>query len=68
MNVETYWDKPPPEQSPGLRKWIAKVNAGWKPNRRLSQMNYYTAAEYYKVYLWEYLNVLWPLLEPPKSD
>lgn len=39
---------------------------GWRPNRRIRQMCYDCSAEFYGVWLWEYLNVLAPLLQEVK--
>jgi hypothetical protein len=61
--VERYWLEPPPESSPRLSHWLAKVAAGWQPNRRISGMGYYEAAEWYGVYIWEWLNVLRPAID-----
>lgn len=41
---------------------MPRINAGWRPNRRLRSMGYHESAEYFGVYIWEYLNVLYPLL------
>lgn len=62
INTEEYWDRPPPEPSAGLLKWQAKVRAGWKRNRRINQMGYSDSANFFQVYIWEYLNVLQPML------
>lgn len=62
VDVTTYWLSPPPKPSAQLQKWTAKIQAGWKPNRRLRSMGYEEAADYYGVYIWEYLNVLMKLL------
>jgi hypothetical protein len=63
LNVDLYWRDPPPEASAGLVKWLAKVRKGWRPNRRLGGMDYYSCAEYYRIYIWEWFNVLKPALE-----
>lgn len=62
INIEQYWNVPPPEPSPGLVKWLAKIADGWRPNRRIRSMGYYSAAEFYGVYIWEYLHVISPAL------
>ncbi len=64
LKIDLYWQEPPPEPSPSCRKWVAKIEAGWRPNRRISGMGYYTKAEFFNVYVWEYLNVIRPLIHP----
>ena len=63
INVEQYWLKPPPVRSSGCAKWLKKIEAGWKPNRRIGSMGYYEAAEFYGVFIWEYINEIRPALE-----
>lgn len=63
IDVTRYWIDPPPQPSAGLAKWQAKIASGWRPNRRISAMGYYEASEFYGVYIWEYINVIRPLLE-----
>lgn len=62
INIQQYWQHPPLEPSPRLLHWQGKIAAGWEPNRRISSMGYYEASEWFGVYIWEYLNVLRPLL------
>jgi hypothetical protein len=56
--VHDYHRHPPPEPSPAAIKWLRKINAGWRPNRRVRGMGYYERAEFYNVYLWELTNVI----------
>jgi hypothetical protein len=63
LNIELYWQDPPPEPSQRCLHWQAKIRAGWLPNRRIGSMDYYSRAEFFGVYLWEYFNVLLPLME-----
>ena len=63
-----FWGKPPPQSSPRLAYWIARIEAGWRPNRRISRMGYDEAAAFYGVYLWEYFNVLWHKLHPSEPE
>lgn len=63
MNIEEYWASPPPEPSAGLLKWQQRIRDGFMPNRRLRQMGYYESAEFYDVYIWEYIHVIAPLLK-----
>ena len=55
------YDKPP-EQSARCTWWLARFDAGWRPNRRISGLGYYGAAIFYGVWIWEYLNVIAPRL------
>jgi hypothetical protein len=66
-DIETYWSDPPPERSPRCTEWLTKIEAGWKPNRRVRQRDDYGSAEFFGVWLWEYLYVLSPALlgQPP---
>ena len=66
-DVTEYWAKPPPESSATLTYWLAQIEAGWKPNSRVRTMNYHDAAEFFGVFIWEYLTVLSPLLHSPQE-
>lgn len=57
-----YWSQPPLAPSPRLAYWQARIAAGWRPNKRIRGLGYDGAAEFYGVYMWEYLEVLWPIL------
>lgn len=61
-NTETYWTEAPPEESPRCRMWRERIVAGWRPNSRIRTMGYYDSAAYYGVYIWEYLNIISPML------
>jgi len=70
-NVETYWakDEVPPERSEACKRWLAKIEAGWKlPDD--ARWGYYESAEMFGVYIWEWMEVLSPLLRPdaPKES
>jgi hypothetical protein len=47
-----------------LAWWLERINGEeqWRPNRRVRLMGYDEKAEWFGVYLWEYLEVLAPLL------
>ena len=66
-NIEAYWLDPPPEPSPRLKWWLARIAVGWRGNRRVLSQGYYSCAEYFGVYLWEWLNVLSSALEKADS-
>lgn len=57
-----YWENPPPEASPRLQYWKDKIASGWRPNKRVRKMGYDNSAEFFGVYMWEYLHVISPLL------
>lgn len=59
---EKYWSEPPPERSARCSWWVERINRGWRRNRRIASMGYYTASEYFGVHIWEYINVLSPRL------
>lgn len=62
VNRYDYWTERPPMPSPNLLKWQKKIEDGWVPNARISSMGYDESAEFFGVYIWEYINVLLPLL------
>lgn len=64
-DITEYWTSPPPERSERAKYWLQKLNDGWKPNRRIRQLGYEGAAEFFGVYIWEYINVLSPLIHKP---
>lgn len=57
-----YWSDPPPEQSERCRYWLRQIERGWRPNKHIAREGYDTSAEWYGVYIWEYLNVIHPAL------
>lgn len=58
-DVEKFWTHAPPEPSPRLLFWMDRIkNKGWRPNKRVGSHGYYGSAEYYGVYIWEYINVI----------
>ncbi len=61
-NRYQYWMQPPPTQSERCAWWARRIEDGFIPNRRISAMGYDDAAEFYGVYVWEYLNVIAPLI------
>lgn len=63
LDETLYWLSPPPEPSPRLALWLVKINHGWRPNKRIRGLGYHEASNFYGVYIWEYLNVIRPLLE-----
>lgn len=62
IDVTGFWTEPPPKPSEGLKKWMDKIRDGWRPNRRIRSLGYHEAAEFYGVYIWEYINVIGPAI------
>ncbi len=54
-----YWQEPPPEPSASLVKWLRRLRDGWRANRRIGGMGYDSRAEWFRMYLWEYLHVFY---------
>lgn len=67
IDVEAYWGNKPPEPSANCEKWVARIKDGWRPNRRIRAMGYYDSARFFGVYIWEYINVIWPLITELES-
>jgi hypothetical protein len=62
-DVMRYWGEKPPEQSARCAYWIERWEQGtWRPNRRVRREGYHGAAELLGVYVWEYWNVMRPLM------
>jgi hypothetical protein len=54
------YDRPPAGGSARLRWWLGRIEAGWRRNRRIGSMGYDDAAEWFGVYVREYVDVLGP--------
>jgi hypothetical protein len=67
-DIEKYWSQKPPEQSARCAWWVKRIQGGWRPSGRVSSEGYYSSAKYYGVYIWEYLNVISPLLRRSDTD
>lgn len=66
-DVEFHWARWPPEGGPPALSarcayWVRQIEAGWRPPRRIGREGYYNSAEWYGVYIVEYLEVIDPLL------
>ena len=57
-----YWSDRPPCLSPRCRYWLRQVERGWRPNRRIRVQGYDGSAAWYGVYIWEYINVICPMI------
>ena len=65
IDVTQYWETPPPERSSNCMEWMEKIASGWRPNKRIRQMGYHEAANFFGVYIWEFANVLLPAMKGP---
>jgi hypothetical protein len=61
-NHYEYWGTKPPAPSARCTYWVERIQNGWLPNRRIGSMGYDMSAQWYGCWLWEYLNVLYPLI------
>ncbi len=59
---EAYWSDPPPQLSARCSYWVLRFAKGWRPGRRIRHMGYQEATFFYGVYVWEFSNVLAPML------
>jgi len=63
-DATAYWVTVPPVISPRCNYWISRHHAGtWRSNRWVRRQNYHGAAEWLGVWIWEYLNMIRPLIE-----
>lgn len=60
---DLYWDTAPPHPTPILEHWLFNIEKGWRPNNRVRKMGYHDSARFYKVYIFEYLYRIKPILE-----
>jgi len=57
-----YWTEPPPERSERCAYWLRQIQAGWLPSKYVTREGYDGQAQWFGVYLWEYLHVLAPAI------
>ena len=62
-DIEAYWLHPPPKHSPRCEAWLKRIAQGWRPNKRIRSMGYYTSAEWYGVWIWEEQALIQPALK-----
>lgn len=67
-DVELYWTEQPPAMSPRCTWWVSRIKGGWIGNKRTRVMGYYESAAYFGVYIWEWANVLSPLLNERRTS
>lgn len=58
---DQYWSEAPPEISERCNYWARQIERGWRPNRHIPDC-YCCFSEWLGVYIWEYQNVIQPLL------
>lgn len=62
-DVELYWaEGGPAVLSARCAYWVRQIQAGWRPSRRIGGEGYYGSAEWYGIYIGEYVTVIQPLL------
>lgn len=66
-NHYDYWAEAPEDLSPRCAYWVLQIGNGFRPNRRWQMEGYDTSAQLYGVYIWEYLHVIYPLLDGLKD-
>lgn len=57
-----FWRYLPDDLSPRCSWWLRQIEVGWRPNRYIRRMGYDESAEWYGVYIAEYLHVIEPAL------
>lgn len=67
-DIEEHWTSAPPTPSTRCLWWQAKLANGWRPNRRIRALAYHAAARWFGVWIWEYNNVLRPILEKAREE
>lgn len=56
-----YWSSPPPEPSPRVAYWLRRMDEGsWHLTAQLGGNGRDFMAEWLGVYMWEWLEVIWP--------
>lgn len=58
-----YWNDAPPAVSARCQYWVRQIERGWRPNRRIRAECYDCSASWYGVYIWEYNNIIQPLID-----
>jgi hypothetical protein len=62
-----FWRDPPPMMSARCWWWLRQIQRGWRPPRRVRYMGYDSTAQWYGVFMWEYLNLIYPATELPRE-
>lgn len=58
-----YWGDAPPELSDRCLWWVRQISRGWQPNKHIRRECRDCSAQWYGVYLWEFINVIYPALK-----
>ncbi|MFI5436442.1 hypothetical protein ACHMZP_32160 [Rhodococcus baikonurensis] len=67
-DAEDYWLFAPSQLSRRCAYWVRQIERGWLPNRRIVREGYQNGADWFGVYIWEYLNVLDPLITQKRTE
>ena len=57
-----YWNESPPERSERCAYWVEQLERGWMPSKYIRREGYDASAAWFGVYIWEYLNVISPMI------
>jgi hypothetical protein len=63
-----FWGDPPPELSSRCEYWVRQMERGWAPNRRIRSKDYDSSAEWYGIYIWEYWNIIHPMVRHRRPE
>lgn len=63
-----YWGDEPPERSERCAYWLRQIERGWRPNRRIAAECYDCSAQWYGVWIWEYVWAINPALRAAEPD
>lgn len=58
-----YWLEKPPAESERWAYWLRQIERGWRPSRSIWQLGYDSSTQWYGVWIWEYLNRIYPALD-----
>ncbi len=61
-DITEYWNEPPPVLSERCIFWVTKIRTGWQRNYVLRKLDLEESSEFFGVYIWEYINILYPML------
>lgn len=64
----SFWAEPPPELSERCTYWVEQLERGWVPNRHVRIEGYDAASQWFGVYIWEYLNIISPMISRRCSE
>lgn len=67
-NHYDFWGDPPDERSARCAWWVRQIDRGWRPNRAIESHCYDCSAQWYGIWIWEYVNVIAPKLDELRGD